>query len=204
MIEHKHLTYFCILSILISCILITGCTTTSDKSWTVYKDKSDGIKISHPADWSVTVTKTTPMRIVDLSEPSLTMENVIHIITPDTSGSIQIMGFSYPPTLYSDDGITDDAYDTMINALYSTSSGKNRAISITRDETSYMLNGNSVRKLQATLLLNNEIVSSEHYIVRHDKVYYIISYVLYEPSAEQYSQTATEIIKTFETVEWNT
>jgi hypothetical protein len=131
------------------------------------------------------------------------MEDVIHIYSPDTSANINIMGFSYPPPLYSDDGITDEAYDLLVNVI-SSSKGNAKPLSLVRDEDSYILNGNSARHLQATLLLNNKATLTDNYIVRHDKVYYIITYVMYEPSAEKHSSTAMEIIKTFKTADWST
>jgi hypothetical protein len=190
-------------------IFVSGCTQTpvqpapqtSKSTWTIYVDRSDGIGISHPSDWAIITSKTTPMRDVDLSS-EVTMENVIHIYTPDTNGMIQIMGFSYPPTLQSEYGISDGAYDVMVNAL-SKVQGSNKALTITRDEQSYTLNGNPTRKLQAVLLLNNKQIPSEHYIIRHNKVYYIMSYIQYDPSASQYSETANEIMQTFKTVDLN-
>ena len=188
-------------------IFASGCTSTPtqspseyDKStWTIYVDRSDGMGISHPANWAVITSKTTPMRDIDLSS-EVTMENVIHIYTPDTNGMIQIMGFSYPPNLQSEYGISDGAYDVIVGAL-SKVQGDNKALTITRDEQTYTLNGNPTRKLQAVLLLNNKQIPSEHYIIRHNKVYYIMSYVQYEPSASQYSATANEVMQTFKTVD---
>jgi hypothetical protein len=207
MINHKHISYICLLSLLIMFVFIAGCsdpptTNQNDKStWTIYTDKSDGIKISHPSDWSISVTKTTPMRIKDPSLPYLTMENVIHIYSPDTKAAINIMGFSYPPQLYTDDGITDDAYDLIVNVL-SSPKGDVKPLSVIRDEYSYVINGNSARHLQATIMLNNKPAYTDNYIIRDDKVYYILTYIIYEPSAEQYSSTALEIIKTFKTAKW--
>jgi hypothetical protein len=208
MIKHKQLVYFYILSILMACVFITGCTdpptNQTDKSvWTTYADKSDGFKISHPSDWSLTVTKTAPMTIRDPSLPYLTMEDVVHIYSPDTNAAINIMGFAYPPPLYSDDGITDEAYDLLVNVL-SSPKGDVKPLAVIRDEDSYVLNENSARHLQATILLNNKATFTDNYIVRHDKVYYIITYIIYESSAEKYSPTAMEIIKTFKTAEWST
>jgi hypothetical protein len=208
MIRHKQLVYFCILSMLIACVFIAGCADpptdqTTKSTWTTYGDKADGFKISHPSDWSLTVTKTAPMTIRDPSLPYLTMEDVVHIYSPDTKAAVNIMGFAYPPPLYSDDGITDEAYDLLVNAI-SSSKENAKPLSIVRDEDSYILNGNSARHLQATIPLNNKATFTDNYIVRHDKVYYIITYVMYESSAEKYSSTAMEIIKTFKTAEWST
>lgn len=208
MIKHKYFVYFCMLSILMACIFITGCTdpptVQTDKStWTTYSDKSDGFKISHPSDWSVTVTKTPPMRIIDPSATYLTMEDVVHIYSSDTNAAINIMGFAYPPSFYSDDGITDEAYDLIVNVI-SSSKGNAKPLSLIRDEDSYVLNGNSARHLQATMFINNKATFTDNYFVRHDKVYYIITYVMYEPSAEKYSPIAMEIIKTFKTADWIT
>jgi hypothetical protein len=209
MISHKNLLYFCILSMLISCILIAGCTnspqpsTQPDKSaWTIYADKSDGFKISHPSDWSVVTSKTTPVRIMDKTKPYVTMENVIHIYSPDTDTAVQIMGFSYPYKY--DDGIPDDTYNIIVNALRDTK-GDVRPISVTTDAYSYVLNGNPARRLEATILLDNEPKFTETYIIRDGNFYYLISYIIYEDnSGKKYSETALEIIKTFRTVDWST
>jgi hypothetical protein len=206
MISHKNLAYFCVLSMLVSCILIAGCTntpSTTDKStWAVYADKSDGMKISHPSDWSVTVSKTTPVRAYDSTRPYVTMENVIHIYSPDTDTAVQIMGFSYPYVY--DEGIPDDTYGIIVNALRDTKGEDVRPISITTDAYSYELNGNPARHLQATVLIHDEPKFTDMYIIRDGKFYYIISSIVYEEnSGKQYSQTATEIIKTFRTVSWS-
>jgi hypothetical protein len=208
MIKHKHLLYFCIISILISMIFVSGCTKTpvqpqesTKATWTIYADRSNGMAISHPSDWVVITSKTTPMRDIDLSS-EVTMENVIHIYTPDGNGMIQIMGFSYPPTLQSEYGISDKAYNIIVDAL-SKVQGNNKALTIIRDENSYTLNGNPTRRLQAVLLLNNKQVPSDHYIIRHNNVYYIMSYIQYDSSAAQYSNTATESMETFKTVDWS-
>jgi hypothetical protein len=198
---NKQIMYICILSMLITCVFIAGCfeppQQSNNSAWTTYTDKSDGLEISHPSDWSISVTKTTPMRIKDPELPYLTMENVIHIYSPDTNAVVNIMGFSYPPQLYADDGITDEAYNLLVNVLSS------QALSVTRDEYSYVINRNSARHLQATVLLNNKETFTDNYIIRHDKIYYIITYVMYEPSAEQYFKTALNIIETFKTAEWS-
>jgi hypothetical protein len=209
MIKQKYLLYFCILSIFVSMILVAGCTQTqvqpqvqSDRStWTIYADRSDGMAIGHPSNWAVITSKTTPMREIDLSS-EVTMENVIHIYTPDGNGMIQVMGFSYPRQLQSEYGISDNAYNIITSAL-SKVQGSNKALTIVRDDNAYTLNGNPARKLHAVLLLNNKEVASNHYIIRHDKVYYIVSYVMYEPSAAQYSSTATEVIESFRTIDYN-
>jgi hypothetical protein len=211
MISYKHLTYFCILSVLLSCILIAGCTeqpkvqtTQPDRStWTIYADKSDGFKISHPSDWSVVTSKTTPIRVIDKTKPYVTMENVIHIYSPDTDTAVQIMGFAYPPSLQYEDGISDSTYNIITDALRDARGENVIPVSITTDAYSYVLNGNSARRLQATVLINNKPKFTETYIIRHDTFYYLVSYVIYEESSgKQYSQTAIDIIKTFRTVEW--
>lgn len=202
MIGHKNLLYIFMISILISCIFITGCTNTvNDKStWTNYADKSDGMKISHPSDWSVTVTKTTPVRAYDSKRPYITMENVIHVYSPDTDTAVQIMGFSYPYPYEND--IPDDTYDTIVDTLKNTK-GKIRPISVTTDAYSYELNGNPARRLEATILIDDEPKETEIYIIRSGKFYYLVSSIVYEEgSGVKYSQTALEIIKTFRTVEW--
>ena len=188
-----------ILCILVLFLLVAGCT---QPAWTIYRDKSDGFKISHPADWSLTVTKTPPMNVVDLSAPYLTMENVVHIYSPDTNAAVNIMGFAYPPSLYSDDGISDESYNLIANVLSSPENGL-KPISVTRDESSYVLNENSARRLEATMILDGKEALTDNYIIRHDKVYYILTYVMYDTSAEQHSATALEIIKTFKTAEWS-
>jgi len=188
-----------ILGVLILFLLVAGC---SQPAWTTYADKSNGFKISHPADWSTTVTKTTPIRIIDPSALYLTMENVVHIYSPDTKAVINIMGFAYPPALYLDDGIPDESYDLIVTAIISAK-GDAKPVSVTRDEDSYMLNENPTRHLKATVILNGKEALTDNYIIRHDKVYYILTYVMYEPSAEQHSATALEIIKTFKTAEWS-
>jgi len=188
-----------ILCILVLFLLVAGCT---QPAWTIYRDKSDGFKISHPADWSLTVTKTPPMNVVDLSAPYLTMENVVHIYSPDTNAAVNIMGFAYPPSLYLDDGIPDESYDLIVTAIISAK-GDAKPVSVTRDEDSYMLNENPTRHLKATVILNGKEALTDNYIIRHDKVYYILTYVMYDTSAEQHSATALEIIKTFKTAEWS-
>lgn len=209
MINHKNMLYFCVLSMLVSCILIAGCTSSTpqatqpDKStWTIYADKSDGFKISHPSDWTVVTSKTTPVRVMDRSKPYITMENVIHIYSPDTDTAVQIMGFSYPYKY--DVGIPDDTYGLIINALRDTK-GEVRPVSVTTDAYSYTLNGNSARRLEATILLDGEEKFTETYIIRDGNFYYMVSYIIYEEdSGKQYSGTALDIIKTFRTVEWST
>lgn len=207
MISYKNLLYFCVLSILISCILISGCTDSTqqatDKStWTIYSDKSDGIKISHPSDWSVVTSKTTPVRIIDKTKPYITMENVIHIYSPDTDTAVQIMGFSYPYKY--DKGIPDDTYSIIVDAL-ENSKGEIRPISVTSDAYSYVLNGNPTRRLEATILLDGEEKFTETYIIRDGNFYYLVSYIIYEEdSGKKYAGTALDIIKTFRTVEWST
>lgn len=204
MINNKHFLYFCILSMLLSSILIAGCTstpTTDKTTWTVYADKSDGCKISYPPDWTVVTSKTYPVRIIDKEKPYVTMENVIHIYSPDTDTAVQIMGFSYPYKY--DTGIPDDTYEIIVDALKDTQ-GDVRPVSVTTDSYSYVLNGNPTRRLEATILLKGEEKYTETYIIRDGNFYYMVSYIIYEEdSGKQYSGTALDIIKTFRTVEWS-
>lgn len=191
MIKHKQLVYFCILSTLMACVFIAGCT---EQSWATYVDSSDGIKISHPANWEVIISKS----------PSVTessTSNIVHIYTPDGNGVIQIMGFSDPTMIYTSDKISDEAYNELVNDFHQGQDGLTPT-SIKTDETSYMFNGNPARHLQIALYIENKPMTSDVYIVRHDKTYYTLSYLVIEPSAQQYSETATAIMKTFKTVEW--
>ena len=202
MIKRIHLSYFCILLILIPLVFITGCTDPPEEDqskWTSYIDKADGVKISYPADWSVIVSKVPPIKT---ESTSITMENLIHIYTPDKNGVIQITGFSYPTLVYSGDVISDEMYEVMSESFHKGPDGVT-PVSVIKDNAAYTINGNSARHLKLNLIIENTQMTSDVYIVRHNDIYYTLSYLVIDPSAQKYSDTATAIMKTFKTVSWD-
>jgi len=204
----KQLIYFCTLMILVSLVFAAGCidppvpvlspSQTDQSAWASYVDKSDGCKISHPADWTVIIDKTTSSQT---GVPYLTMENIIHIYTPNGDGVVQVMGFSYPESQRPGIGISDAVYDEMIKD-FAEGIPEIKVLSVIRDENSYKINGNSARHLQLDLLLKGVPMTSDVYIIRYKDVYYSVSYLTMEKSALSRSATATEIMKTFKTVAW--
>jgi hypothetical protein len=202
MIKRTQLGYFFILVILIPLVFISGCTNppsqTNQSTWATYIDKADGVKISHPSDWSIVVSKVPPIKT---ESTSITMENVIHIYTPDTNGVVQITGFSYPTLVYSGDVISDEMYGVMTESFHKGPDGLT-PVSVIKDDTAYVINGNSARHLKLNLIIDKTQMTSDVYIVRHKDIYYTLSYLVIDPSAQQYSETATAIMKTFKTVEW--
>jgi len=196
----KKLICFCLLFLF---LLTAGCSDkvsqTDRSTWATYVDKADGIKISHPSDWSIIVSKVPPIKT---SSTSITMENLIHIYTPDSNGVVQITGFSYPTLIYSGDIISDEMYEVMLDSFYEGSDGVS-ATSVIRDNTPYTINGNSARHLQLKLIIDKTQMTSDVYIVRYKDIYYTLSYLVIDPSAQKYSATATEIMNTFKTVEWS-
>jgi len=194
--------------VLILFLLLAGCSQTpppqpapqvnQQSTWATYVNQADGIQISHPADWVVIIT-TVPK--IKTESTSITMSDLIHIYTPDSSGVVQIGGFSVPTLLYSSGKIIseEELYEVMVDSFHNGSS----VTSVTTDNTSYMINGNPVRHLQLTLN-KNKLLTSDIYIVKHNDIYYTLSYLSYDPSAQQYAATATEIMKTLKTVSWET
>lgn len=197
-----------ILCILVLFLLIAGCTQTpppqpapqvnQQSTWATYVDQENGMKILHPADWIVIVSKVPEIKT---KSTSITMGNLIHIYTPDSSGVVQIGGFSVPTLLYSSGKIIseEELYEVMVDSFHNGSS----VTSVTTDNTSYMINGNPARHLQLTLN-KNKLLTSDIYIVKYNDIYYTLSYLSYDSSAQQYAATATEIMKTFKTVSWET
>lgn len=203
MIKRAQSIYFCILLILISLVLISGCTNqpsqTDQSTWATYIDKADGVKISHPSDWSVIVSKVPPIKT---ESTSITMENIIHIYTPDSNGVVQITGFSYPTLVYSGDVISDEMYEVMAESFHKGPDGVT-PVSVIKDDTAYVINGNSARHLKLNLIIDRTQMTSDVYIVRHNDIYYTLSYLVIDPSAQKYSDTATAIMKTFKTISWD-
>jgi len=195
-----------ILGVLILFLLVAGCSqpaapqpapqATQQPKWASYVDQEDGIKISHPADWEVVVSKLPEIKT---EITSITMGNSIHIYTPDYNGVIQIGGFSFPTLLYSGDTISDKMYEVMADSFHNSSE-----TSVTTYNTSYMFNGNPARHLYLVSHRAGNSITSDVYIVRHNDIYYTLSYMTLDPSAQQYAATATEIMKTFKTVSWET
>lgn len=198
---------FCTLLILVSIIFTAGCfeppkqspSQTDQSTWASYIDKSDGCKISHPSDWSVIISKTEPSQT---GVSYLTMENIIHIYTPNSDGVIQIMGFSYPVSQRPGIGISDAVYNEMIKD-FGEGIPEIKVLSVIRDEYSYKINGNSARHLQLDLQVKGVPMTSDVYIIRYKDVYYSVSYLTLEPSGLKYSPTATNIMNTFKTVSWD-
>jgi hypothetical protein len=206
----KYLLYLSMMFIILSIISISGCTedqpnpiSTSDSSnissWATYIDKSDGIKISYPPDWTVITSRVSP---IITNDSSVTMENVVHIYSPDSNGVVQISGFNYPVELVIYPGIPDIVYDEFVKAFHKDQESV-KSINVVRDENSYTINGNTARRLQLSFYIDGKQMSSDVYIIRHNDVYYVVSYMVMDPSAMQHASTATEIIKTFKTVSWD-
>jgi hypothetical protein len=195
------------LMILVSLVFAAGCfdppaptaSQTDQSTWASYVDKPDGCKISHPADWTVIISKTEPTKT---GVSYLTMENNIHIYTPEKDGLVQIMGFAYPEELRKDVGISDAAYDVMVKGFAKGSPPEVRALNVMRDDNSYKINGNSARHVQLDLTVGGVPMTSDVYIIRYKDVWYSVSYLTIEPTALKHSATATEIMKTFKTVAW--
>jgi hypothetical protein len=198
----KYLLSISILFIIFSSIVIAGCTQpvsqSTNQSWATYVDKSDGIKISYPSDWTVIVSKVSPSIT---SNPSITMEDNIHIYTPDANGVVQITGFGYPTELQQYPGLPDDVYEEFIKG-FSKEQESVKSINVFRDDELYMINGNPARHLQLSFYIDKQQMASDVYIIRNNDVYYAVSYMVMDPSAMQYSPTATTIIETFKTVSW--
>lgn len=194
---NKHLAYIFISLFIL--IFASGCTQqqslaqqNEQSTWATYVDSSDGIKISHPANWDVIVSKSP-------AGTNSSTSNIVDIYTPDGDGVIQILGFSIPTLVYTTNNIPDSVYDEMVNDFHNGPEGVNPT-SVIRDENSYTFNGNPARHLQIELTVENSPMTSDVYIIRHDDIYYTLSYLTIEPSAQKYSSTAVEIIKTFKTV----
>jgi hypothetical protein len=182
-------------------ITFSGCVSdqTDQSKWTTYIDVSDGAKISHPSDWSVMISKTEK---IQTNTTSITMEDIIHIYSPDTSGVIQIMGFDYPTISYADEGISDEIYESVVQAFHSKDVKGVSPLNVEQDPKSYMINGNPARHLFITLIVDDQPMTSDVYIIRHNEIYYSLSYLSIDSSAIKYSSTAKDIIMTFKTIEF--
>jgi len=200
---NKYTKIACVILLMVSLAIISGCTETpvsqTDQSqWATYVDKSDGMKISYPSNWELIIDKTTPIKT---DVPYITMENIVHIYSPDKHGVIQIMGFSYPEDLRGTSGLNDAVYEYMIS-VFEKGISSVKVKTVTKDPNSYVINGNSARHLKIDIIISGQSMKSDIYIIRYKNVWYSISYLTMEPEGEKHASTATAIMKTFKTVAW--